>query len=148
MWSLVYLRRPDFINVGQWSAYTSKEIVQLVEMVEVLLHEAPSEMPGTTAVVEGYHAPLSLAYERIRAYIDCQNSHKECLRLAVFALTCTVRSERLCSKPSVLRTFLKPSWASPAHSALNRAKLIAGVLHRAANEKSRRRIAYFLWYTK
>lgn len=61
-----------------------------------MLRMEPIENPGTIGVVERYHAPVRADYNTILEYIVRTATEEECLRMAVFSVTSTVRSECLC----------------------------------------------------
>lgn len=63
---------------------------ETVEEFGVRIKEAPVKTPGATGVIGRYQAPLRLAYVLIRADTDRYNSDKECLDLAVFAVSNTM----------------------------------------------------------
>lgn len=62
----------------------------------VQLDEAPIEKPDAIGAVERYHAPLRLAYERIKAESDNSTTDQECLDLDLFSINYTVGLEGLC----------------------------------------------------
>lgn len=114
MWSLVHLGPPNYLVVDQRSAYTSKEMRPCTEEMGVRLHEAPIEPPGSIGMLTQYHAPLRLAYERVRINAYRQNSDEECLQLAAFAINCTAGPDGLCLIPLVFGAVPRPARAMSA----------------------------------
>lgn len=94
------------------------------EAFGVRLDEAPIETPGVIGTVERYHATLRLAYERIRRDLDRQSSDKECLEIAVFAVSCTTGPEGLCPTLLVFGAIPRPALTSPAQTQMERARMI------------------------
>lgn len=65
-WSRVYLGPPDFLHVDQGSNFVSAELAANATADGVTVLEAPIESPSTMSHVERYHAPLRVAYSKIR----------------------------------------------------------------------------------
>lgn len=60
---LFYLDPPEYLTVGQGSAYTSKEMRKSAEAFDIHLDEKLIEIPCAIETMERYHAPLRLANE-------------------------------------------------------------------------------------
>lgn len=106
--------------------------------------QAPIETPSATRPVKGYHVPLRMAFEWIRANTDRQTADQECLQPAVFAINCTVGAERLCPALSVLGSFPRPARKTPAPSKMERGKFLYSVRDEVEKEQARRKIAFGL----
>lgn len=65
----------------------------LADAFGVQLQEVTTETAVAIKIIEGYHAPLGLAYELARADTNCQISNQKALRPTVFAVTCMVGPE-------------------------------------------------------
>lgn len=90
MWSFVYLRPSDFLVVDECTEYTSREMRVSLEAPRQLLDETPIKVRGAIGTAERYHAPLRLAYERIRTEAGVDTSDQKCLQLAVFSINSTI----------------------------------------------------------
>lgn len=142
VWSLVYLGPSGFLIADQRSAYTPRKMKETVKASRVHLEEAPVKIPGTNSAVKTYHGPLRLAYEHIRADTEHHTQGKECLRLAVFVASYTVRLEGLCAVILVFGAFPRSGWTNPASTPLERAKLFDEVMEKVAKRQSRGKIVF------
>lgn len=79
--------------VEHGSAYVSSEMKRNVESSFITLNESPFESPGTIGVVARYHAPLHVAFERIKSDYVGKESDKLCLTMSDYAVNSTVGAE-------------------------------------------------------
>lgn len=64
-----------------------------MEAALLQLKEAPIETPGAIGVVERYHAPLRVAYEKIRTVKTRETTDPECQSMAIFSINSTLGPE-------------------------------------------------------
>lgn len=78
LWSLTYAGPPDYLFIDQGSAYVSAEMRKTVSAAVTELMEAPVETPGRIGVVERYHAPLRVAYQKLREELPHDHTNHDC----------------------------------------------------------------------
>ena len=143
-WLRVYLGPPDFLHVDQGSNLVSKEFMEEAEVEGIRIIEAPVESPSTMSHVERYHAPLKLAYSKIRTSLGNNESDMDCLQLAVKAVNDTVGPEGLCPTLLVYGTLPRPARKIPSHTQLQRAKAKDEATKQILKEHAKRKIAFGL----
>lgn len=144
LWNLVYLGPPDTIKVDQGSNYISRELRGELNANGIALEEAPIETPGAIGTVERYHAPLRLAFEKIRRDLGRDVADHECLRMAVFAVNSTIGPEGLCPILLVFGAIPRPARVGSSSSQIERAEAIDKATKEVEKEQARRRIAFGL----
>lgn len=81
-----------------------KAMKKALEAFPLLLQEVPTETAGTIGTMGRHHAPLRLAYERIRADMSLGTCDQECLQLAFIAVNCMIGPGGLCPAQLALGT--------------------------------------------
>lgn len=124
--------------------YSSREMKESSSTFSVRLNEAPPETICAIGTVETYHAPLTMAYEKIQDDLDRQKSDCECSRMADIAINCTVRPKGL--RPSLLEfgVFPRAAKRSPAAAQLKRDCLMDKIVKKVKKGHSWRKLAYGL----
>lgn len=137
-------RTLDHLIADEGSAYNSTEMKGIVEVFETCLDEALVETPGAIGVVNGYHAPLQVAYERVREDTNHQTSDQDCLQMEVFGVYCSIGPEGLCPAQLVIETFPRPAQTLPTPSQLGWKREIDCAMEAIVKGQTRKRIAYGL----
>lgn len=83
MLSLVYMGPTDIISIKKGANFVSAEMRNNCKAAGVVLREAPIETAGSIRTVERNHAPLCLAFERIRMGSGREKSDGECVKIVV-----------------------------------------------------------------
>lgn len=148
MWSVVYLGPSDYLAVDQESAYTSKEMREFVEGFGIRLDKATIERPDRIGVVEKYHVPVRLAYDRIYADTNRYKSDQECLQVVVFAINRKAGPESVWSVMLVLEARSGQAWTVLAPSQLKQAELIDRVMDKIIREQAKRKVVFGLKHSK
>lgn len=123
MCNLLYIG-PDYISVDHGSASMSSKMKANMETEVVRMIVAPIDMPRKIYGVERYHAPLRTAYTKLRAHLDCSSSDSDCLKIPVFSVNNTVRTEGLSLLLLVYGAIPRPSHSTPFLTQLQLARAI------------------------
>lgn len=86
------------------------------------LDEAPVKTPGAIGIVESYHAPLRIAYERVTTKVQERTTDQECLDLEVFGINCTVGPEGPCPALLTFGALTRPSRTTPKRTQVERVR--------------------------
>lgn len=70
MWTLLYIFPAYLLSVDQGSTYLRYDMRQNLEADGMNIIQAAIENPGKIGVVEGFHAPLRVAFMKIQADFD------------------------------------------------------------------------------
>lgn len=143
-WIRTYSGPPDFIRVDQGSNLVSSEFLDCADAEGISVLPAPVESPNTMTHVERYHAPLRVAYEKIRDSLPRSESDDECLEMAVKSVNDTIGPEGLCPTLLVFGIIPRISQRHPAPSQVERAKAIDSAMDLVRKEQAKRRIAFGL----
>lgn len=138
------LRARGLSLVHQVTAHTSKEMEYTLAAHRFQVDKEPIETPCAIGTVERYHAPLRLAFERIRANFERQISHQECMNMKVFSINCTVCSEGLCPAFLVFGAVPLPARMILAPTQLERARRIELPMKEIEEKQARRIMAFGL----
>lgn len=143
-WIRIYLGPPDFIRIDQGTNFVAKQFKESAEAEGITVLEAPVESANTMSHVERYHAPLRVAYEKIRDSLPKSESNSDCLQLAVKAVNDTIGPEGLCPTLLVFGAIPKPPRLGRAETQVQRARALDKALDAVHKEQSKRRIAFAL----
>ena len=121
-WIRTYLGPPDHLRVDQGSNFVAKQFLDSAEAEGISVLEAPIESRNTISHVERYHAPLRVAYEKIRDSLP--KSETDCLQMAVKSVNDTIGPEGLCPTLLVYGAILRPPRRAPADTQMQRARAI------------------------
>lgn len=145
LWIHTYNGPPDFLAVDQGSAYISKEMKSKAAAAGITMEEAPIETPGSIGIVERYHAPLRMAFTKLREDLrKDEATDDECLQLAVYACNATMGPEGLCPMLLVFGALPRPARISPSPGQLERQLCIEAAKKAVLTEQARRRITFAL----
>ena len=102
----------------------SKEFVESCEGAGIELLQAPVKAPFTKSQVERYHAPLRVAYLKIRESLERSKTDADCLQMAVKSVNDTVGPEGLCPTVLIFGSIPRPARNMPAETQISRARAI------------------------
>ena len=123
-WIRTYLGPPDHLRVDQGSNFVAKQFLDSAEAEGITVLEAPIESPNTMSHVERYHAPLRVAYEKIRDSLPKLETYPACLQMAVKSVNDTIGPEGLCPTLLVYGAIPRPPRRAPADTQIQRARAI------------------------
>ena len=143
-WIRTYLRPPDHLRVDQGSNLMGKQFLDSAEAEGVSLLQAPIESPCSMSHVERYHAPLRVAFEKIRDSLPKSDTDVDCLQMAVKSVNDTIGREGLCPTLLVNGAIPRPPRRSPAVTQMQRARAIDAATAAIQKEHAKRKIAFAL----
>ena len=143
-WSRVYVGPPDKLRVDQGSNFVAKSFLDSAQADGIEVIPVAVESPSSMSHVERYHAPLRLAYTRIRDDLPRSETDAECLQLAVKCINDTVGPEGLCPTMLVFGTIPRPPRRTPAPTQLQRASVIEKCMSEVRKEFCKRKLAFAL----
>ena len=144
-WIYTYMGPPDHLKIDQGSNFVSKEFKGSASVLGINLIEAPVESPASMSVVERYHGPLRIAYQKLRRDLP-KDSKTAILQWAVHCVNSTVGPEGICPVLCVFGAMPRPLRASPAPDQIERARAIDNAIDTVTKEHSKRKVAFGLKY--
>lgn len=143
-WIRIYLGPPDYIRIDQGTNFVAKQFRSSAEAEGISILQAPIESPNTMSHVERYHAPLRVAFNKIRDSLPRSESDSDCLQLAVKSVNDTIGPEGLCPTLLVYGSIPKPPRLGSAETQMARAKALDMALDAVQKEQAKRRVAFAL----
>lgn len=94
-----------------------------IEAAGIILQETPIENPGSIGIVEIFHAPLRISFNKlIESLPKGDLNDADCLKRETYTTISTVGTDVLCQKILVFGTILRPTKTVPTTNQLERKK--------------------------
>lgn len=118
-----------------------------VETAGIKVREEPIETPGAIGTVEGYHAPLRAAYNKVRKELSKDHTDAECLKMAIFAINLTIGLEGMFPMLLTFGVIPLPARKTPSPTQMERADMIERTSAEITKLHSRMPIPFGLKHT-
>lgn len=97
---------------------------------------------GSIGMVKRYHAPLKVAYIKIREQVDRGTTDSDCLRMELFSVNSTTGTEGICTMILLIGEIPRPARGTHSPMQLERAKAIDLARDAADKEITRKRVSF------